>query len=504
MNKISKNEKIEIFRNKITLENNSNILCHLQIEMSSKFIIFKLLKINDLSYFEKKYVTKEINNILKLPPLLYDTFEKIKNFFLEAFKKNKFKFYEEKDVIIIKIKFSLIFEEIESKIELKKNIINSDNFFHNILVETKNQLTQKENIISQLEKKNEELKKKIKNLEEKLLIHNINNNSYKENKENSNNVNNLKINNYNCISILSFHEVTTLILLENKKDIASVSSNGKLIIFELKFFSIKLIINDITDKTILDIIKLSENKVAIACWDNLIRIIKLLDNNTKFEITQELKGHDSLVNVIIEIKCYEKEKFLASSSTDKVIIIWEKKNDNYILSKKLKNQNSQIESLIESKKYKELICSSFSELIINFYDLKNFSLKIQLNNIFINRCIRALNLINEDILIGAGYSYIYLINMKNHEIIKNIKFEENIEFNCVYIMKNKNVLISQFVSDPEISANLIQYSFDENKNELIEISRKNRMHINYITTILELENNKIITGGYDHFIKIWE
>ena len=129
MNKISENEKIEIFRNKITLENNSNILCHLQIEMSSKFIIFKFLKINDLSYFEKKYVTKEINNILKLPPLLYDTFEKIKNFFLEAFKKNKFKFYEEKDIIIIKIKFSLIFEEIESKIELKKILLIQIIFF---------------------------------------------------------------------------------------------------------------------------------------------------------------------------------------------------------------------------------------------------------------------------------------------------------------------------------------------------------------------------------------
>lgn len=350
-----------------------------------------------------------------------------------------------------------------------------------------------ENKIFQLEKKDEELKKKIENLEEKLLIYNS---------TNLNNLNNLKINNYNCISILSFHEITTLILLDNKEDIASVSSNGKLIIFELKFFSIKLIINNITKETILDIIKLSDNRIVITCWDNLIRIIKLLDNNTKFKIIQTLKGHTSFVNAIIEIKCYEKEKFLATSSTDKVIIIWEKTNNNYKLSKKLINQNSQIEALIESKKYKELICCSFSELIINFYDLKNFTLKFQLKNIKVNRCIRALNLINEDILIAAGYSSIYLININNHEIIKNIKYNDNIEFNCVYIMKNRNILISQF--DYSSVAGLIQYSFDENKNELIEISRKNGMHKNYITTILELENNKIITGSYDHLIKIWE
>ena len=70
-------------------------------------------------------------------------------------------------------------------------------------------------------------------------------------------------------------------------------------------------------------------------------------------------------------------------------------------------------------------------------------------------------------------------------------------------MKNKNILISLF-DYSHASADLIQYSFDENKNVLIEISRKNRMHNNYITTILELENNKIITGSYDHSIKIWE
>ena len=492
MNKIHKNsEIIEIFRNKIILEN-SNILCHLQIEINSKFIIFKLLKINDYSYFEKKYEIKEINNILKLPPLLYDSLEKIKNFIIEAFKRNKFKFYQENDIIVIKIKFQIVFEEIESRIELKKIIINSDNFFYNILIESKNH--QNENKISELEKKNEELKKKIEKLEDKLLKHNS---------TNLNNLNNLKINNYNCISILSFHEITTLILLDNKEDIASVSSNGKLIIFELKFFSIKLTINNITDKTILDIIKLSENRVVITCWDNLIRIIKLLDNNTKFELIQPLQGHTSFVNAIIEIKCYEKEKFLATSSTDKVIIIWEKTNNNYKLSKKLINQNSQIEALIESKKYKELICGSFSELIINFYDLKYFKLKFQLKNLKINRCIRALNLINEDILIAAGYSFIYLININNHEIIKNIKYNDNIEFNCIYIMKNKNILISLF-DYSHASADLIQYSFDENKNVLIEISRKNRMHNNYITTILELENNKIITGSYDHLIKIWE
>lgn len=496
----------------VKLENNLNILCNCQIQISSKYIFFKLLQIHDLSYFEKKYELKEIVNILNLPPLLYNSLEKVKKIIEEVFKRNKFKFYQEKEIIVLIIKFPIIFEEIESRIELKKIIINSHNFFYNNIIYLKNKLIQDEDIISQLEKKNKDLEKKIEILEKKLVIKNEKNNeSFQDKKEKEKNIikncvnlnNNRKINDYQCKSILSLHEITTLILLDNKEDIASVSSNSKLIIFELKFLLIKLIINNITDKTILDIIKLSGNRVVITCWDNIIRIIQLLENNTKYEIIQKLEGHTSFINAIIEIKYYENERFLATSSSDTEIIIWEKENNNYKLSKKLKNQEFQVESLIESKKYKELICGSYPQLIINFYDLENFSLKFKLNNIHINRCIRSLNIINEDILIGAGNTYIYIINIRNHEIIKNIKFNDNIEFNCIYLMKNGNILISQFVSNP-VSANLIQYSFDENKKELKEISQKNGMHNNYITTILELDNKQIITGGYDHLIKIWE
>ena len=309
-----------------------------------------------------------------------------------------------------------------------------------------------------------------------------------------------KINEYQYQTILSFHHITTLIILDNNIDIASVSLEGKLIIFELQFFSIKLNIQ-LTDQTLLDILKLSNNYIVITGWDKIIRVLRLYENNTKYETIQNLEGHLSYVNAIIEIKFYENETYLASSSTDAVVIIWKKENNNYKLSKKLENPNNQIESLIESEKYAQLICGSFQDCIIYFYDIGNFILINKLD-VFINRCIRALNIINEDFLIAAGYGYIYLIDIKNHEIINNINFEENIEFNCVYVMKNNNILISQFDSN-SLSGNLIQYSFDENKKELNKISSKIKMHDNYITTILELDNNIIITGGYDYLIKIW-
>ncbi len=90
------------------------------------------------------------------------------------------------------------------------------------------------------------------------------------------------------------------------------------------------------------------------------------------------------------------------------------------LSKKLEGQNSQIETLIENIKYKELICSSFNELIIIFIGLETFIIKYKLNN----KCLRSLYLLNEHTLIGDGYHSIYLINMNNYEIIRNIQFIE--------------------------------------------------------------------------------
>ena len=76
---------------------------------------------------------------------------------------------------------------------------------------------------------------------------------------------------------------TTIILLKNKKDIAVCTTNGFLLIYNINIFKQKLckeiinndIINNINEKTILDIIELHENQYCIACWDFKLRIIEL-------------------------------------------------------------------------------------------------------------------------------------------------------------------------------------------------------------------------------------
>ena len=317
-------------------------------------------------------------------------------------------------------------------------------------------------------------------------------------------IKNNKIENYKSKSIISLSKVTTIILLENKEDIVSVSLDSKIIIFELKFYKTKLTINNLTNNTLLDVKELKNNKLVVTSWDNTIIILQLFENNSKYEKIQTLNKHESFINAIIEIK-FENENYLASSSTDASVIIWKlnKNNEKYDYFKTLKNTNNQMESIIECKKHKELISSSHQDFTICFYDIKTFNFITKIEEIMVNRCIRALQIINDDILICAGYFFIYLFNIENHQLINNIEYNDNIEYNCVYLMKNGNILISEIMIGNDEYSNICQYSFDEQKKNLIKISSHQKMHKSYITSIIELENNEIITCGYDNLIKIW-
>ena len=312
------------------------------------------------------------------------------------------------------------------------------------------------------------------------------------------------IDNYQCKSILSLLKVTSLIVLKNKEDVVSISECSNIIIFDLTFYKIKLFINQFKDNyTLLDVQELKNNKLIITCWDRTITIIQLLEKNTKYEIFQCLNDHQLNALAIIILKSFEDEKYLASSSTDTSVIIWKKnKDDKYECFTKLKDTHSQIESITESKKHKELISGCVKGRIICFYDLKTFKLICKLEGISINRCIRALQMINDDFLIGAGNYAIYLFNITTHQHIKSFENNFELENNCVYLMKNGNILISNYLKYNKC-ANISQYFFDEENQNLVKISSHQLMHKKYITSILELENNDIITCGYDGLIKIW-
>ena len=308
------------------------------------------------------------------------------------------------------------------------------------------------------------------------------------------------------LTVKNDSEVTTIIPLKNQEDIAVCLANGFLFVYNIKTFKEKLAAK-ITNKTILDIIILDDNKVCISCWDFIIRIIQFYNDNTQYKIIQELKDHTNFINCLKKSLFLKNQILFFSSSNDGRVLLWkyDKMNKLFKIFKEFKiyqienmnmNDGLQLESLEESIKFQKLICGASTKRSIYFCDLNNVS-PIEKIKINVNRCIRALKIIDDDFLIIAGYKEINILNIKDKVILYTIGFHENIEFNCIYQRKNGNILISEFGQICKIR----EFEFNKKTASLNLLSTRENDFENYITTMTESIYGDLIVGGYDKRIK---
>ena len=195
-------------------------------------------------------------------------------------------------------------------------------------------------------------------------------------------------------------------------------------------------LNNLPNNTILDIIEFKNNNFCLACYDFNIRFVELYENNNKYKIIQVLNGHKNNINSVRKLLYYEPEIVIASSSADGTIALWKyyPKKNCFKNFKRYKINGYAVESMEESIKYNQLIIGISSIKQIVFYNLNN--LKMESINIKVNRCIRALKIIDDnDILIAAGNQEINLIDIKSKLIIFCMKFGFECEFNCVFQKK---------------------------------------------------------------------
>jgi len=327
--------------------------------------------------------------------------------------------------------------------------------------------------------------------------------------------------NYQCKSVIKLNgEVTTILLLKNKKDIAICLTNGFIQLYNIKIIKPKLTIELIKTehKTILDIIEFQNNKLILSCWDNTIKYIELYDNNSKYTIKQVLNGHSNFVNSLRKLYFYKDNIIIASSSSDGSIIFWKYENDNFSKMKEIKifdeidgseDEDSeeddyfgekQIESMEESVKYHELICGNFHQGKICFLNLNDTS-QIEKKDLNVNNCIRALKIIkNGDILIVAGFREINIINLENKSILNTIDYNIDCEFNCIFQKKNGNILITEYGDICKIN----EFIFNEESLNLKLLNKSENYFKNFITTIIELDNGELAFGSYDNTVKFFE
>ena len=226
---------------------------------------------------------------------------------------------------------------------------------------------------------------------------------------------------------------------------------------------------------------LNDNNVIASFYNGFIRIYNI--NETYINIICTLEVHKE---TIFKVKQLSDKNFI-SCSRDFSFKIWNyKKNDIYINIHKEKNI---IYDIIELKN--NIIVYDVYPDKIKFFNYNK--------NIELNECIDGLNLsnnfgsrfvlINNNELLVSGNKKIYIVDLFNYKLLNVINYENQIFW--VLKLDNYNYLIGDDNSD------LAQLNIYDKKI----ISKKNTNQ-KLICSIANL-NGKIITGGKDKTIKIW-
>ena len=274
--------------------------------------------------------------------------------------------------------------------------------------------------------------------------------------------------------------------------LSSCSKDDKINIYNEKNYRLEQEINVGNGVVYLNI--LSNDNIIACCFDGKMRIYELKNDGSK--LIKELEGHNDIAIKVIKIK----EK-LISCSRDKTMEIWEKKeiNDYNYMKSKIISDNSGINTNILQINENKLVSSATKSDYIKIFDIQNNFEEIKTTkNISVNCCWNSLEIFKENILLigGSDTNGIYLIDTNNYQIISN--FLQNFEIYSIIKLKNGNFLIG---CKSNYYYSLIEYKYEN--NNLIKIKSKDKVHSNYITGLIEIKDEIIISCSCDCSIKFW-
>ena len=241
---------------------------------------------------------------------------------------------------------------------------------------------------------------------------------------NTNN-NNININDYSYNNFdikfkepqrkLNYHKyaIRCAILLKDGR-FATGSDDKSIIIYNNKTFAPDITIN-IHNHWVMSIIQLSSGILASSSFDNTIKLFNI--NNNNYNVLQTLNYHQNCVYKVIELN----NKKLVSCSDDKSIIFYFKNNNEYVLDYKIPT-NGLCLNIIQTKEdeicYLEYLRSN-DTYTIYFFNLLERKLISKINNINYGG-LNNLTMMSKDLLVIGGENELTIINVNNHNIIRNI------------------------------------------------------------------------------------
>ncbi len=283
----------------------------------------------------------------------------------------------------------------------------------------------------------------------------------------------------------------------NDGRLISCGADGLLNIYKKDSYDLQLSIKEHLD-WIHSFTQLNDGRIITCSRDNTMKIIKLIEED-KYKIEQTLQGHRSFVYKVIEIKKNE----LISVSSDKTMRIWKLNNQNKFECNKevpFQNKDSQCNILILNKN--EFVTSSCEDKCIKFWNSNNYSNIATINNIETPWTLKAMCLLEDDILcVGGQKKGFYLIKISTHKLIKNILGTKTI----YAINECLDGLFLCSIEDENGNSCLVKYQYEKENKNLKKIFEKEKAHNNYIYSCVQLNDGTIASGGYgEGSIKLWK
>ena len=228
--------------------------------------------------------------------------------------------------------------------------------------------------------------------------------------------------------------------------------------------------------------------MASCSRDKEIKIFKIKDD--KYEILQTLKYHTDSVYKIIELK----NKNLVSCSLDSSIIFYSKDNLEYKKYYKISTNGGC--SFVIQIKDNEICYSEHKNYTICFFDLQENKIKASISNINKYNGYKAyFIMITKDLLLIPGKNEISIVNVDQYRFVRVIEVPDS-SWICGVCFLNKNMIVTGDYSE------IIKQWRIEGDN-LILVSKKEKVHNNDINVLLNLGNGYIVSGSDDYSIKIW-
>ena len=287
----------------------------------------------------------------------------------------------------------------------------------------------------------------------------------------------------------------TVCYLSQLKDgrLISSSYDNSLNIYKKDSFELELSIKE-HSSCVIFFTQLNNYNIITCSDDKTLNVIKLIDEN-KYNLEQKLSGHTSDVMNVIEIR----ENELISVSYDKTMKKWELKENKFECTKTITFQNSASWCNILKINDNEFVISLRDDNCLKFWNSNDYSNIATINNIETEWTLRRLCMINEEILCVGGKNSkgFYLINISNHQLIKNILGPKVIYsiyecfdglFLCSIINENGNYSIAKYKYENQ---------------DMKKIVEKEKIHGGDIYDCIELNDGTVASGSSDNLIKLW-